>query len=61
VLLQAGAEALAATMALPAAPQPTGDAATDLANQTRYTTNLALHTQRQQQLRSVGAILRIFV
>ena len=48
---------IAAIMPLPAAPVVQGEAKTDMTNQLAYTSALALHAKRDEQLRTVGALV----
>ncbi len=54
-------EAIAALMPLPAAPEPKGDAETDIANQTQYIATLALFVKRSEQLRLLGDAIAAFL
>ena len=51
------AQAFAALQSLPAAPVATKDAATDVGNMVLYQTALALHAKRDEQVRTIGAII----
>ncbi len=48
---------IASIMPLPAAPVAQGHATTDMTNQLAYTSALALHAKRDEQLRTVGALV----
>ena len=56
-VLALAAQAFAALQALPAAPAPVGATETDVANLITYQSALATHAKRDEQLRTVGALL----
>jgi len=51
------AQAFAALQALPASPAPVGDVETDVSNLISYQSALATHAKRDEQLRTVGALV----
>jgi hypothetical protein len=56
-VLELAAQAFAALQSLPAAPAPVGATETDVANLITYQSALAQHAKRDEQLRTVGALL----
>ncbi len=56
-VLALAAQAFAALQSLPAAPAPVGATETDVANLITYQSALATHAKRDEQLRTVGALL----
>ncbi|MCA9675599.1 MAG: hypothetical protein KC464_11230 [Myxococcales bacterium] len=56
-LIELATMIIAAVMPLPAAPVAVGVATTDINNQLAYTNALALHAKRDEQLRTVGALV----
>ena len=56
-VLALAAQAFAALQSLPAAPAPVGATGTDVANLITYQSALATHAKRDEQLRTVGALL----
>jgi len=61
MILDAAAQILASMASLPSSPTPTGAAHTDLANLIAYQTSLAQHAKRDEQIRTVGALARLFL
>lgn len=51
------AQAFAALQSLPAAPAATKDAATDIGNLILFQSALALHAKRDEQVRTLGALI----
>ncbi len=51
------AQAFAALQSLPASPAPVGDVETDVSNLIAYQSALATHAKRDEQLRTVGALV----
>jgi hypothetical protein len=60
-LVEAGAALLAAIQPLPGAPSSTGHGETDMENLVTYQTALATHAKRDEQLRTLGALLGKFL
>jgi hypothetical protein len=60
-LVEAGAALLAAIQPLPGAPSSTGHGETDMENLVIYQTALATHAKRDEQLRTLGALLGRFL
>lgn len=56
-LVELATMVIAAIMPLPAAPVVQGEPKTDMTNQLAYTSALALHAKRDEQLRTVGALV----
>ncbi len=56
-LVELASMVIAAIMPLPAAPVVQGEPKTDMTNQLAYTSALALHAKRDEQLRTVGALV----
>lgn len=56
-LVELATMVIAAVMPLPAAPVALGVATTDMNNQLAYTSALALHAKRDEQLRTIGALV----
>jgi|GEM_PF-3497757 len=56
VLIEAGAQALAAIQPLPNPPLATGNVETDVTNMIRYQQALAQHAKRDEQLRTIGSL-----
>jgi hypothetical protein len=56
-VLALAAQAFAALQSLPASPAPVGDVETDVSNLIAYQSALATHAKRDEQLRTVGALL----
>ena|SRR5689334_10507384 len=56
-LVDTGIQILAAIQPLPAAPVAQGEAVTDVENLVTYQTALATHAKRDEQLRTLGALL----
>ena len=48
-------------MPLPAAPVVQGNPSTDMTNQLAYTSALALHAKRDEQLRTIGTLVAALV
>ena len=61
LILDAAAQALAAMASLPAAPPVSGDGRTDTQNLVKYQESLAQHAKRDEQIRTVGALARLFL
>ncbi|MBI4509493.1 MAG: hypothetical protein HY698_07635, partial [Deltaproteobacteria bacterium] len=61
LLLDAVAQVLAAMAALPPAPNPTGDSKSDMANLIQYQAKLAQHAKRDEQVRTAGALVKLFL
>ena len=57
-LIEAAAQALAAIQPLPAPPVAAGHAETDVANLVLYQSALATHAKRDEQLRTLGSLVR---
>lgn len=60
-LIDAAAQALAALSSLPAAPPVQGDSKTDTQNLVKYQEQLAQHAKRDEQIRTLGALARLFL
>ncbi len=60
-LIELATMVLAAVMPLPAAPVAQGVATTDMNNQLAYTSALALHAKRDEQLRTIGSLVGTLV
>ncbi len=56
-LVELATMVIAAVMPLPAAPVAVGVGTTDINNQLAYTSALALHAKRDEQLRTIGALV----
>ena len=56
-VLALAAQAFAALQALPSSPAPVGDVETDVSNLIAYQSALATHAKRDEQLRTVGALV----
>lgn len=61
LLVDVAAQVLAAMASLPQAPMATRDVARDLANLIAYQTALAEHAKRDEQVRTAGALARLFL
>jgi hypothetical protein len=61
LILDAAAQVLASMASLPAAPVATGEGRTDFANIIAYQTALAQHAKRDEQIRTAGALARLFL
>jgi hypothetical protein len=61
MILDAAAQALAAMSGLPAAPTATGEGKVDTHNLLKYQEALAQHAKRDEQIRTVGALARLFL
>jgi hypothetical protein len=61
ILIEAGAQVIAAIQPLPPAPVATGSIETDVANLTRYQRALAEHAKRDEQLRTLGSLASKFL
>jgi hypothetical protein len=61
LILDAAAQALAAMSGLPSAPPASGDGRTDTQNMVKYQEALAQHAKRDEQIRTVGALARLFL
>jgi hypothetical protein len=61
LILDAAAQALAAMSSLPSAPPTSGDGKSDTQNLVRYQEALALHAKRDEQIRTIGALARLFL
>ncbi len=55
--LDLAAEGIAALWPLPVAPVTTGDTSTDVQNHVLYQTALAVHTKRDERIRTLGTVL----
>ena len=60
-LIEVAAQILAAIQPLPAAPVAAGEVETDVENLVIYQTALATHAKRDEQLRTLGALLGKFL
>jgi hypothetical protein len=60
-MVDAVAQAIAAMSSLPAAPPVQGDGKADLTNLVKYQEQLAQHAKRDEQLRTLGALARMFL
>ena len=60
LLVEAGAQVLAAIQSLPNPPVSTGETSTDLGNLILYQRALAEHAKRDEQLRTVGSLAAKF-
>ena len=56
-VLALAAQAFAALQPLPAAPSPVGSTETDVSNLITYQSALATHAKRDEQLRTIGALV----
>jgi hypothetical protein len=61
LILDAAAQVLASMATLPAAPSATEDAKSNAANVIAYQQALAQHAKRDEQIRTVGALARLFM
>ena len=61
LIVDAAAQVLASMASLPAAPVATGEGRTDFANIIAYQTALAQHAKRDEQIRTAGALARLFL
>ena len=61
VLIDAAAQALAAMSGLPPAPPSLGDSKSDTQNLVKYQESLAQHAKRDEQIRTLGALARLFL
>jgi hypothetical protein len=61
LILDAAAQALAAMASLPSAPPVVGDQRADTQNLVKYQESLAQHAKRDEQIRTVGALARLFL
>ncbi len=61
LIIDAAAQVLAAMASLPAAPVATGDGKTDMTNLITYQQALAQHAKRDEQIRTAGALGRLFL
>jgi len=60
VLINAGAQILAAIQSLPTPPVATGETSTDLPNLILYQAAISEHAKRDEQLRTIGSLLSKF-
>ena len=60
VLIDAGAQILAAIQSLPTPPVATGESGTDLPNLILYQAAVTEHAKRDEQLRTIGSLLSKF-
>jgi hypothetical protein len=56
MMIEAGAQVLAAIQSLPLAPVATGKVEQDVANMVLYQAALAEHAKRDEQLRTLGSL-----
>jgi hypothetical protein len=61
LILDAAAQALAAMASLPTPPNINGDGRTDAQNMVKYQESLAQHAKRDEQIRTIGALARLFL
>lgn len=61
LIVDAAAQVLASMASLPAAPVATGEGRVDFANIIAYQTALAQHAKRDEQIRTAGALARLFL
>ncbi len=61
LILDVVAQGLAAMASLPTAPSMTGEGRTDAVNMVKYQEALAQHAKRDEQIRTVGALARLFL
>jgi hypothetical protein len=61
MILDAAAQALAAMSGLPAAPTASEDGRTNAQNLVKYQEALAQHAKRDEQIRTIGALARLFL
>ena len=61
LILEAAAQALAAMASLPTAPPMSGEQRTDNTNMVKYQESLAQHAKRDEQIRTIGALARLFL
>jgi hypothetical protein len=61
LILDAAAQALAAMASLPTAPSITGEGRSDAQNLVKYQESLAQHAKRDEQIRTIGALARLFL
>ena len=61
LILDAAAQALAAMASLPTAPPMSGEGRTDATNMVKYQESLAQHAKRDEQIRTIGALARLFL
>jgi hypothetical protein len=61
LILDAAAQALAAMASLPTPPNISGDGKSDAQNLVKYQESLAQHAKRDEQIRTIGALARLFL
>jgi hypothetical protein len=61
LILDAAAQALAAMASLPTPPNISGEGRTDAQNLVKYQESLAQHAKRDEQVRTIGALARLFL
>lgn len=61
LVIDAAAQVLASMASLPSAPVATGEAKADTGNLVKYQGALAQHAKRDEQIRTVGALARLFL
>jgi hypothetical protein len=61
MVLEIATQALAAMASLPTAPQMTENSAANAQNQIKYQEALAQHAKRDEQIRTLGALARLFL
>jgi hypothetical protein len=61
LIVDAASQVLASMAGLPAAPTAIGDLRTDMANLITYQQALAQHAKRDEQIRTVGALAKLFL
>ncbi len=61
LILDAASQALAAMASLPTPPSITGEGVSDARNMVKYQESLAQHAKRDEQIRTIGALARLFL
>ena len=61
LILDAAAQALAAMASLPTPPNISGEGRSDAQNMVKYQESLAQHAKRDEQIRTIGALARLFL
>ncbi len=61
LILDAAAQALAAMASLPTPPNISGDGRSDAQNMVKYQESLAQNAKRDEQIRTIGALARLFL
>jgi hypothetical protein len=61
LIIDAATQALAAMSSLPSAPPVSGEGRTDTQNLVKYQESLAQHAKRDEQIRTIGALARLFL